>query len=451
MATLSQELVDWAWSLRVADIPAPVRRTAARHLTDGVGCAIAAVRTAAVPYATVLADGQGSSTVLGHGRSSGAADAAFANGVLLHALDFDDTHAGGLVHATAAVLPALFAIGEETGVDGPQAMTAAIAGYETVTRIGQGVRHGFHARGFHATSVCGVFAATLVTALLRGLDRETAVSALGIAGSFASGSLEFLHTGSSTKQIHPGWAARAGIEAATLAAAGASGPSTILEGANGLYRMFTGHEVDPTVVVGGLGQEWETTRITIKPYPVCQLSHAAIDALLAVLDEVGSSDRVAGIEVAIPDESIPVVAEPRAAKLAPRSPYEAKFSLPWTLAALILDGRVTIDTFHPDRLDRPEVRRLAERIQVRGYPSPVAAADSPGRVTITFDDGRAITGAVPTSTGGPDTPLSDTELVAKFSANCGAAISDPEGLAHRLLGLEGETGLTALLRDTAIG
>src|SRR5699024_8903244 len=137
---------------------------------------------------------------------------------------------------------------------------------------------GFHARGLHATAACGVIAAALTAARLRGLGEDETVNALGIAGSQAGGLLEFLNTGASTKQLHPGFAARAGVLAATLAAHGATGPDSVIEGEYGLYGALLGRRVEPAAVLDGLGDRWELASITVKPYPACQLMHAQLDA-----------------------------------------------------------------------------------------------------------------------------------------------------------------------------
>lgn len=449
--TITERLVDWAWRLDLSQVPSSVRHTAGRHLLDGTGTAIAGFRREAAPYALAAAGRTpmpSESTVIGSGRKLPAAQAAFVNGTLVHALDFDDTHAGALVHATAAVLPAAFAAGERAGADGAAILVAAIAGFETVTRIGRAIPHGFHARGFHATSVCGVFAAALVASRLGGLSQTQTVQALGIAGSQASGSLEFLSDGSSTKQLHPGWSALAGITAADLAAAGATGPATILEGTSGLYRMYTDRLVDDGAVLDGLGQDWETTRITIKPYPVCQLSHASLDALGRLHDQIGDPALIEAIEFDIPDDSILVICEPSRSKLDPRSPYEAKFSLAWDAAALLLDGQIGVSTF--DDLDRPDVRDLAKRVRYRGYQSTTVPAEAPGSVSVRLQDGSRLTARVESSRGAPDNPLSDAELKAKFVDNCGIGISDPDRLADALLDLTKVSDFSALLAQTTV-
>lgn len=432
--TVARRLATWGLELRLEDVPAAVVHAVRRHLLDGLGCAFGAVRTGAAPSAMAWADlatapEQASAIGLGVRRPTHVA--AGVNGHLVHALDFDDTHAGGLVHATSVVLPAALAVGEEVGASVEDVVTAAIVGYEVVCRIAAAAPHGFHRRGLHATSACGVFAAALVAARLRGLDADTAVDALGIAGSLAGGSLEFLTTGSSTKSLHPGFASANAVLAATLAAAGADGPDSILEGGHGLYRALADLDVAPEAVLDGLGTRWEATRITVKPYPACQLVHAPLDALRTL--DIDPTE-VVGVEVTIPPDSVEIVAEPVAAKRRPRSDYEAKFSLAWCVATVLVDGDLTIDAFDPARRDRPDVLALADRVTHVVVDPGVPAADAPGRVRVTTTDGQVHQGTVAASRGGPANPLSDADVVAKFTATAGDdAVASAGGLVAVLL------------------
>lgn len=455
MNTIAERFAAWALELDLEDIPPAVRHAATRHLLDGLGCALGAVRTGAAPAARAwsdLATAPEHATVLGLPSHLGEVGdtndanptqtkttarvgevgdrydanpaqigslrrpthvAAGVNGYLVHALDFDDTHAGGLVHATAVVLPTVLAVGEEVGATGGEVLTAAVVGYETICRLAAAAPHGFHKRGLHATSVCGVFAAALITAKLRGLDGATTVDAFGVAGSLAGGSLEFLNTGSDTKSVHPGLAASNGVLAATLAAGGVGGPASILEGSNGFYRAYAAMEVADDAVVDGLGERWETERITIKPYPACQLVHAPLDAVRTLTAAIDPA-QVASVEVTIPPDSEPIVATPVDGKRRPRSDYEAKFSLSWSVATVLVDGDLTIDAF--GARDRAEVLALADRVTHTVADPGVPAADAPGRVRVTMRDGRHLDGHVAASRGGPANPLDDHALATKFHA-----------------------------------
>ncbi|SNY66760.1 MmgE/PrpD family protein [Paractinoplanes atraurantiacus] len=357
----------WSAELTPGDIPGQVAGAARRHLIDAVGCAVAGVRRGAAGPALAVAAGLGGppEARLFSGERLGAVAAAFGNAVAIHALDFDDTHPGGLVHPSAVTVPVALALGEQTGGDH---LTALVAGLETACRLGAAVPHGFHARGLHATSMVGPVAAAVTAGKLLRLDAPTLTHAIGIAASGAGGLLEFLHSPAGTKQIHPGTAVANGILAARLAAAGATGPAGALDGEYGLFRALTGRSPDRDVLTG---DGWEIPLITIKPYPACQLVHPSVDAARQF-----AGVRPRALTVTLHPDAVPIVAGE--AKRRPRSAYEAKFSVYWCVAAMIVDGHLGLDSF--DRLDRADLLDLAARIDVVEKDFGTVAADAPGIV-----------------------------------------------------------------------
>ena len=209
----------------------------------------------------------------------------------------------------------------------------------------------------HATHACGVFAAALVSARLLRLGHAQTVDALGIAGSSAGGLLEFLATGSSTKQLHPGLASHAGILAARLAAAGADGPDSVLEGGRGLYAALADGQADAALVTADLGRALGDHRDHAQALPglPADARRARRRAPDASPDGPLEPGVVASVTVEVHPDSAAIVGEPD--KVVPRTAYDAKFSLPWSLAALLIDGQVTLDTYAPDSLARPAGRR----------------------------------------------------------------------------------------------
>ena len=452
--TIAGDLANWAISLESGDLPPEVTHAAQRHLLDGVGNAIAALRNGVVAPAVDVADllgGPPEATRFGAARRIGAPAAAMANGTLVHGLDFDDTHAGGLVHATAVVLPAAFAVGEQVSASGTDVLAAAVVGYESVCRIAAASPHGFHSRGLHATAIAGVFSSALVTARLLKADHKTSTNALGIAGSSAGGLLEFLRTGASTKQLHAGSASMNGIIAARLAIAGATGPSTVFEGPSGIYAALSARESDPASITRDLGTRWETTQITIKPYPSCQLMHVTLDAAVAALDgaRIDPSSIVEIVADVHPD-SADIVCEPAEVKINPRTAYDAKFSLPWSTAALLIDGCVGIDSYSASSIARPEVAALAARVRTKVVATNSVAADAPGRVTMLLADGRELVGRVARSFGGPGAPLSDEVLMDKFLLNVDRDDTLSQELATRVFNLPHEKSLDRIVELAAL-
>ncbi len=431
---IAEELADWVTG--AVGVPEPVAACAKRHLLDGFGVALAATRLGAADPAVAVANGIGGppeAAIIGNGTRVGAAAAALANGTQVHALDFDDTHAGGLVHATAVVLPAAFAVGQERGRTGAEVLEAAVVGYEIACRVAAAAPHGFHARGLHATMVAGVFSSSAIAARLMGLSPAQTVDALGIAGSQAGGLLAFLGTGASTKQLHPGLASQAGILAARLAAAGATGPETVFDGPHSVFDALAAKPVDPGSILDGLGSRWETERIGIKPYPVCQLSHATLDAVAAArIENPFVADDVERIDADVHPDSAPIVCDTSRDLARPASAYAAKFSLPWCVAALVHDGALGLDAFESDQLARREVVDLASRVTWRLTEGGGPAADAAGKVRLTLAGGRTVEGAVTRSGGGPDRPLTRDQILAKAVENGGPRAQVVADLLDRL-------------------
>lgn len=448
---IAPDLARWAVGLRPSDIPRPVSDAALDHVLDGVGNGVAARRLGHGAAALTVARGLGGpaqAQAIGDVDKIGAVAAAFANGVLVHALDFDDTHARALVHPTAVVVPAALAVAQEVGADGARTLTAIVAGLEAACRLGAGTPHGFHGRGLHATGVVGPPAAALTAALLYGADEETVVDAIGIAASSSAGILEFLETGSDTKTIHPGSASLNGVIAARLAIEGADGPVSAMEGDRGLYRAFAGRAPDLETVTGGLGVRWETERIGIKPYPSCQLMHSALDAALHARDERTQPAGITEIAVGIHPDSLGIVAGAGAGQRIPRTTYDAKFDLPWSVAAALHDGAVTVETYTTESIARPEVAETASRVRVYAVADERPAAEVGAQVAISRTDGAEQTGIVDASRGSRGRPMSAAEVRSKFVANCGGG-QVSEILADRILHLAGAASVSLVLSAAA--
>ena len=450
--TLARRLATFAAGLRFEDIPPAVVESVRLRALDVLGIALAASTTEVAPslYGALEAWGRegGACTVVGAKRAAPAPFAALVNGALAHGLDFDDTHAASITHASAVVLPAVLAVGEAAGASGRTAVTAVVAGLEAITRLGMAAPGEFHARGWHATAACGPFAAALAAGKLDGLDEARLTAALGVAGSFASGLLEFLEDGSWVKRLHPGWAAHSGLVAAALARGGFSGPETVLEGRFGFYRTFLGQAPDATPFET-LGTAWETLRIGFKPYPCCHYNHAYLDCALELRRAHGlAPEMIERIECRVPAGEIPIVCEPRELKLRPRTAYEAQFSLPYGIAAALLDGRVGLETYAPVRLADPRLLALAARVSHVVDPDSRFPEGFPGWIRLTLRDGRNLEARQPDGRGGAGRPLDPLSVVEKFRDNAGRAVA-PAALARierAALGIDALDDVGALMR-----
>jgi 2-methylcitrate dehydratase PrpD len=450
--TAAERLAAFATGLAYEAIPADVVETAKLHLLDTLGCGLAAHGLDVATAGRAVAAGMGGTpeaTVIGLGQRLPAAQAALANAMLCHGLDFDDTHADAVCHVSVVVGPAALAVGEARRAPGRDVVAALVGGSEIVARLGMAAGGRFHRRGFHPTGVCGIFGAAAAAARLDGLDADAVVRALGIAGSLASGLLAFLEDGAPTKPVHPGWAAHGAVMAARMVAHGAAGPAAVLEGRFGLYDAFVGRDgLDLERELADLGARWETRRIACKPYPACHYMHGVLGAAeQATGGQALAADEIAEVVVTVPEASVPIVLEPAAAKAAPRTEYEGKFSLPYSTAAMLVHGSVGVATYTEKAIGDPAVLGVARRVRYEIRPYPTAARAFPGGIRIRLRDGRTLAADCPHQKGAPENPLSPAEVVAKFRANAGLALPPAAvaALEAAVLHLDGAGDLAAAL------
>lgn len=422
--TYSQEMSRFIAGLRFGDLSGPVRESAKRHLLDILGVGLAGSRQEIACRAQdavgSMAGSAGTVRVWGRPARHSALLAAMANGVSAHVQDFDDTHTDSIIHGSAVLGPVAMALGEELDASGAELMLAFVAGWEVAARVGMAAHGSFHKRGFHTTSVAGVFGATAVAGKLLGLSEEQLSHAFGLAGSQVSGVSEYLSNGSSSKSFHPGWAAHSGMVAAFLARSGMTGPMTVFEGRYGTFKSYgLPDECDPALLGAGLGERWEITRISIKPYPCCHFAHAFIDCAMALRSQGILPHHIERLECLVPEIELPLICEPFANKLRPESPYAAKFSLPFLVAVGVIDGRVDHDTFSYDNIIRSDLLALAGRVAYHAAKQDETTFPTyfPGHIDSLLKDGRKVTQRLDINYGNPDNPLSNVDVEAKFRIN----------------------------------
>jgi 2-methylcitrate dehydratase PrpD len=430
-------LAEFVAGMRLTQVPTPLRERARLFILDAVGVGLAARR---YPFAesalagAIALGGNGTSTVIGHSQRLPLRDAALVNGVLLHGLDFDDTHLTAIIHPTVTCLPAAIGVAEVARASGADMLAAYIAGMECAIRIGASVNGGFHHVGFHATSVISHFSSALVAGRLLGLEAEALVRAQGIAASTASGVQVFLEEGAWTKRLHPGWGAVAGITAATLAKNGFFGPSRAYEGRFGLFETHLNEHaaaVDLGRITAGLGAEWELADTSIKPYPICHFIHGAAEAALRLHRDVKPTPAsLAEIRVRIPKDTLPIVAEPAAIKTEPANDYDAKFSAQYVVATCLLKGRIGLAELTEQARNDPIVRALARRVAVEADPDSGYPKYMSGGVSVLTTDGRRHDAYVPINNGSGERALDAEGIAEKFFAS--AELSVPHAKAVRV-------------------
>jgi 2-methylcitrate dehydratase PrpD len=443
--TAAQEIARWATTLSLDDVPESVVEDAKLHVLDTLGCGLAAhAAGVATEGRTTMAAlrGEPEATVIGLDRALPAPNAAFANAMICHGLDFDDTHSDSVSHVSTVVTPAALAGGEALASHGADVVAAIVAGNEVVCRVGMAASGAFHRRGFHPTAICGVFGGVAAVSRLRGLEPDTAASALGIAGSFAGGLFAYLADGTPTKPMHPAWAAHGAHLATRLAQHGAAGPASVFEGKFGLYHAFLGAEegeVDLAGQLADLGARWETPRIAYKPYPVCHFMHGSLGAAAeSTAGRTFRPDEIADVLVAVPEAGVSLVLEPAEQKRVPRSEYEGKFSLQYSVASLLVRGHVGVSDFTDEAIADPDVLAVAAKVryETREYASYPQAF--PGGTVVTLADGSRLEGDFAHQKGGPENPLTAAEVRAKFRENASAALTDDavSRLEESVLGLD---------------
>jgi 2-methylcitrate dehydratase PrpD len=418
--------------------PDSARQRAAAAVCDTIGVALAGVVEPAARIVRGVLDSQGDCRVIGTPRRAGAADAALANGVAVHALDFDDMCFVSMAHPSCALAPAALASAEWADASGGALLDGFLAGFELECRLGavMNPRH-YHSRGWHCTSSIGTLGAAAAASRVMGLTHDQTAHAVGIAASLACGLKE--NIGTMTKPLHAGMAARNGVTAALLARSGFTASENALTGPQGyLAAMDSEHGADALAqAAADLGNRWEIddTGITVKLYPSCAATHPPLDALLDLVRAHGvSADDISTILVEVDTMTPRLLIHAR-----PATGLEAKFSMPFCAAAAVVFGHPTVDTFDGSHIADSRVQMLMPRVSMRVNPGFDSAASlSQATVTIQRRDGTTLTQHADGARGYPGR-LSETELATKFlgcaqrslpKANAEAALTAVRALGH---------------------
>ncbi len=450
--TVSSRLADWLVALRFEDLPRPVVDAVVATAVDTVGLSLSARHEGYARAVVDSWDADGPCTVLGRARGLDAGGAAFANGVAAHGEDFDNTFEGCPVHSGAVIVPAILALAERDGLDGRTVTTAMAAGIEVMCRLGLVAKKGVHAGGFHPTSILGTLATAGAAAKAMGLDAERTRHAFGIAGSAASGIIEYLADGSSTKRMHAGWAAQAGLRSAMLARAGFDGPATVFEGTHGLFRSFAPSlKADFSPLVEELGGRWAAADVAFKPYACGTMTQPYIDCMLALRRDGLDPQDVAAIVCEVGEGTVHRLWEPLALKQSPPSPYGAKFSTPYCLAVALVDGDAGLAQFTDDRVADARILDVASKVTYVVDPDNEYPANYTGHVRVTLKDGSIREARQSCLRGGVREPLTRAEILAKYRANTrfgGVSEEAAERVLASLLTLP-DLGGFSVLKDVA--
>jgi len=355
--------------------------------------------------------------VIGTHLKASPAYAAMANGAAAHSLELDDVVNEASLHPAVAIIPAALAAAHLGGCSTKELIAAIATGYEVMIKLGVALDPAAHyARGFHPTGTCGTMGAAITAAKILKLDQKAMMNALGIAGSQAAGSMEFLSDGAFTKRLHAGWAAHSGIIAALLARENFTGPGTIIEGRFGFLHAYSSGSKSGKVLQDW-GDPWEVLRTSIKPHACCRYKQGPIDGILKIMRENNiDASQIEKVILGILKAGFAIIAEPQEQKSNPKSVVDAQFSMPFGAAVAILYGKATLDEYTLERINSARVRKLMEKISCVEDPELETEFPKkwPAAVTLLTKDGKAYSTRIDYPKGDPENPLTWDELIDKF-------------------------------------
>ena len=429
---------------RYEDIPAAAVEAVKKEVLDSLATALGGSSKAGVGELVDMVKewgGSKQSTVIAYGFKCPAPNAAQVNGTMIHALDYDDGHQVALVHIGCVAVSTAFAAAERMGkVSGKELIAAIALGGDFMARLGLASKPGASAlaSGWHPTTLFGFLGAAAIAGRIMGLDEEKMINALGLAYHQCGGAGSGVGDGALAKRMGPGLAAKAGITSALMAERGITGERDPLEGRTGLFKTYMGGDYDPRILTADLGKKFEGVNIGNKPYPCCGLTHACIDAALALTARHDIKvDRIKDITV-YGGQPVYGLSQPPEIKKAPRTIIDAQFSVPWVVATALVRGKVTVDDFTDESIKKPEILKLAQKINTRLEPAMNRHGVGPGGVTITMQDGTEYAEEVEHCLGSVARPMNFEDVTKKFRECAACSIKPlPADTVDKVIGMVG--------------
>lgn len=457
-AGLTAKISEHVATTPFATLPASAVHATKRALLDGVGVILAAsgLSEEARPFVEMARAGasQDGATILGHRLRVAPGAAAFANGAMSHALDYEDAFDLAPTHPNASLIPAALAMAEAHGpVSGEEFMAAMAIGCDLVCRLGLSLRRPMEEGGWYPPPILGAFGAAAAAArLMRLSPRQTSDTfSLLLCQTGCPGEIKY-SADTVIRAVREAFPAQAAVTSVELAARGVRGFDQPLEGKAGFFRLYVGAQYDPAAILTGLGEHFWIERLSFKPWPACRGTHAYIEAV----QQLGREHRFAWSEVAEirleGGEIQEMLFHPESRKKRPATSIDAKFSLPFTVALALVRGSVGLDDFTPAALNDPDLLSVAAKVSYRRRPEWGREHAASGAVEVMLADGRQCRAEIMEPLGNPDRPLSDDQLKSKFSA-CAARSAKPrppeeiDQIADRILALEAEPDMARLIAD----
>ncbi|MDO9435479.1 MmgE/PrpD family protein [Hydrogenophaga sp.] len=403
-------LAGFVANLRHEDVPVEQFGYARKSVLDWLGCCVAGGREAEVRSLCDVIESMGSApqaSLIARGSKRSVLDAALLNGAAGNLLDLDDVHPQLIGHPSSVVVPTVLAVAEWKGLSGRDVLTAYVAGYEAMVRMGLAMEPELYDRGWHATGALGVFGSCAAAGNLLRLDAQQMVAAFGIAAAQAAGLRELF--GTSSKCIHHGKAAMAGILACLWAQRGTQSAVDVIGGRFGMRTLS--EPVRTERIAEGLGTHFHLAQTCYKRHAACGSVHAAIDAALELRERPGFSlDDIDRIDVRTHTLSVSLTAHNEHA----RTGYEAKYSMHYALALAFIEGSAALAVFSDARVMDPRVRALAARVHMSADPDMQYIEAMPSELALTLRDGRRTVLRVDTPKGRPSNPMDWNDMAAKF-------------------------------------
>lgn len=399
------------------DIPKSTIHMAKRCLLDTLGVACKGISYPNMPPLQNIINPLNThgSTAIGFSDKVDPSDAALYNGTAAHSVELDDTFREGSIHLGVVVIPVALAVGQETNASGVELLKSIIIGYEVMGRVAMSSKGTLFNRGFHPTSVCGVYGAAATAAYLYNLTETETNMALGIAGNQSFGLMAYKSNGAWTKRLNPGWAGKIGIMASKLAAAGYIGSDNIIEGRFGFLQAYC-ESFDSEILQTEIINDYLIDKVGFKPYSSCRFTHTPIDALFEIIKNNNVDiNQIKKINVYTHKTAIEATMKPLERKYRPQNTVDAQFSIPFCLGLALKYKSVLPDMFTENMLGDPDVLSIADKVEgfedksyTQSFPKEFAC-----RVVVKTSE-AVYEHEMKNPKGDPENPLKDSDLITKF-------------------------------------
>ncbi len=416
--TIAEEFSSWSKTLSVKDIPEKTQSTLKFLLKDICGIILSARNENYVKSLVETYKGSGNLVSLGHSERFDLFSSAIIAGTAAHGEDFDDTFEGNPMHVGATMIPAMLSAAQKFNLNGYQILKGLTIGSELICRLALVAPTAMHKQSFHPTAVCGTFGVAAGLSSVLDLTEKQMVSALGIAGSFTSGIIEYLAEGSWTKRVHPGWSANSGMNAALIAKSGFYGPRTVFEGEHGFFEAFALKEIerDYSHLTDGLGKRWENQNLAFKPFACGTMAQPFVDCAIKIRKKIKNLNNISSITAKVGEGTVHRLWEPLKEKKNPSTPYSAKFSVPYCVAVGFIRGDAGLNEFNEKSINDKQILNLASKVNYEIDPNNEYPKNYTGTLICKTSENE-FTEHQPCFRGGIKEPLTKDDIDKKYNAN----------------------------------